>query len=106
MKIGEAGNGNAIGEENPIIRPSGSKTSLKQAEDVAPSSSANEDTGSQTNQLPNSSTAIQSSFTGGGAQKLDSNQQTHSVSIDVSMGVSQTSQPAGIIKVRIDLLDC
>ena len=49
IKVTEAGNGNAVGEENPIIRPSGSKASLKQAEDVAPSSSANEDGVSATN---------------------------------------------------------
>ena len=50
------------------------------------------------NLLPNSSTAMQSSFTVG-PQKQDSQQQAYSVSIDVSLGVSQTSQPNGIIKV-------
>lgn len=42
---------------------------------------------------------MQSSFTG--AQKQDSHQQTHSVSIDVSVGVSQTSQGNSIIKVSL-----
>ena len=54
----EAGNGNAVGQENAIIRPSGSKASLKQVEDVAPSSSATVDIISGTNQIPNSSTAL------------------------------------------------
>ena len=49
-----------VGQENPIVRPSGSKASLKQVEDVAPSSATNEDR----DMMPNSSTAPQSSFTG------------------------------------------
>ena len=64
FKVTEAGIGNAIASENPIIRPSGSKSSFKQHEDIAPSSSANEDLGSAANQIPNKSTAMQSSFTG------------------------------------------
>jgi len=78
MKITEAGIGNAIGEENAIIRPSGSHTSLKQQkedENVAPSNSTvNDDAASANNLLPLSSTAIQSSFTN--APKQDSQQQT------------------------------
>jgi len=99
IKITEAVYGNAVGQENAIIRPSGSKVSLKQVEDVAPSSSANEDGASATNTnvAPNSSTAIQSSIMG--TQKQDSQQQANSVLMDVSVGVSQSSQPAGIIKV-------
>lgn len=53
--------------------------------------------------MPNSSTAIASSFTGGGANKQDSaflQQQQHSVNLDVSVGVSQMSQPPINIKVR------
>ena len=76
FKVTEAGNGNAIGQENAIIRPSGSKVSLhnqKQSEDVGPGSSNNgEDMVTGSNQMPNSSTAIASSFTAGGANKQDS----------------------------------
>ena len=53
----EAGNGNAVGQENAIIRPSGSKASIKQVEDVAPSSGT-EDIISGNNHIPNSSTAL------------------------------------------------
>ena len=93
MKVTEAANGHAIGQENEIIRPSGSRTSIKQQqkeeENVAPSNStANDDAASGNNKgtvdnseaqrfdylynnnLPNSSTAIQSSFTN--APKQDS----------------------------------
>ena len=91
IKVTEAANGNAIGEENAIIRPSGSRTSFKQVskaeEDIAPSNStANEDNASVANLMPNASTAIQSSLTN--MQKQDSQQQTPSVLIDVSLGAS------------------
>ena len=74
MRVTEAANGNAVGEENPIIRPSGSRTSFKKAdEDVAHSNStANEDNASVANLMPNSSTAIQSSFTKSNMQKQES----------------------------------
>lgn len=69
--VSEAGFGRAVGQENTIIRPSGSKSSLKQEkEDQSPSQVGQDDLGSAT--MAHANTGIQSDFTG--QLKVDSQQ--------------------------------